>query len=126
MHALPLAFATVAAALLAPAMLRALSDAGHTKLNYRARALPFPFGVLVLAAALLALIPLMLIQRLGSTAVFEPQTLPIAVYALGVLALGLIDDTLARGVCMKRVHPRTAAGAGTARRRCAVSSRPAH
>jgi UDP-GlcNAc:undecaprenyl-phosphate GlcNAc-1-phosphate transferase len=96
MHALALAFATVAAALLAPAMLRALSEAGHTKLNYRARALPFPFGVLVLAAALLALIPLMLIQRLGNTAVFEPQTLTIAVYALGVFALGLVDDTLAR------------------------------
>src|ERR1700730_3918587 len=98
MHALPLAFATVAAALLAPAMLRALSEAGHTKLNYRARALPFPFGVLVLVGALLALIPLMLIQRLGSTSVFEPQTLTIAVYALGVFALGLIDDTLAREV----------------------------
>jgi UDP-N-acetylmuramyl pentapeptide phosphotransferase/UDP-N-acetylglucosamine-1-phosphate transferase len=96
MHALPLAFATVAAALLAPAMLRALSEAGHTRLNYRARALPFPYGVLVLAAAVLALIPLMLIQRLGSTAVFEPQTLTIAVYALGVFALGLIDDMLAR------------------------------
>ena len=97
MHALPSLIALAAAAALAPAMLRALRDAGHTKLNYRARPLPCPFGVLALAAALLALIPLTLVERLGSTHVFEPQQLPIAVYALGVLALGLIDDTLAPG-----------------------------
>ena len=52
--------------------------------------------MLTLAAALLALIPLTLLQKLASTQVFHPELLPIAVYALGVLALGLIDDTLAR------------------------------
>jgi UDP-N-acetylmuramyl pentapeptide phosphotransferase/UDP-N-acetylglucosamine-1-phosphate transferase len=50
--------------------------------------------VLPLGAALLALIPLMLLQRLSSTAIFHAETVPIAIYALGVLALGLIDDTL--------------------------------
>jgi UDP-GlcNAc:undecaprenyl-phosphate GlcNAc-1-phosphate transferase len=50
--------------------------------------------VLTLAAALLALIPLMLVQVLGSGDVFHPEVLPIAVYSLGVLALGLVDDTL--------------------------------
>jgi UDP-N-acetylmuramyl pentapeptide phosphotransferase/UDP-N-acetylglucosamine-1-phosphate transferase len=49
---------------------------------------------LVLGAALLALIPLMLLQVLASAEVFHPEVWPIAVYALGVLALGLIDDTL--------------------------------
>jgi len=96
MHALPFMLALASAAILAPALLRTLSDAGHTRPNYRERELPYAFGVLVLAAALLALIPLTLIQRLGSTAVFYPVALPIAVYALGVLALGLVDDTLAR------------------------------
>jgi UDP-GlcNAc:undecaprenyl-phosphate GlcNAc-1-phosphate transferase len=96
MHALPFLIALVSAAIVAPALLRALSDGGHTRVNYRQRALPFPFGVLTLAAALLALIPLTLLQRLASTQVFHPELLPIAVYALGVLALGLIDDTLAR------------------------------
>jgi UDP-N-acetylmuramyl pentapeptide phosphotransferase/UDP-N-acetylglucosamine-1-phosphate transferase len=48
--------------------------------------------VLVLAAAVIALIPLMLLQRLASTDVFHPEALPIAVYALGVIALGLVDD----------------------------------
>jgi UDP-GlcNAc:undecaprenyl-phosphate GlcNAc-1-phosphate transferase len=97
MHALPFVIALASGAILAPLLLRALRDAGHTRANYRRRELPFPFGVLTLAAALVALIPLTLLQKLASTHVFHPEMGPIAVYALGVLALGLIDDTLARG-----------------------------
>jgi UDP-N-acetylmuramyl pentapeptide phosphotransferase/UDP-N-acetylglucosamine-1-phosphate transferase len=97
MHALPFVIALVSAAVVAPLLLRALGDGGHTRANYRQRALPFPFGVLVLAAAPVALIPLTLLDRLASAQVFHPELLPIATYALGVLALGLIDDTLARG-----------------------------
>jgi UDP-GlcNAc:undecaprenyl-phosphate GlcNAc-1-phosphate transferase len=97
MHALPFLLALLAAALLARPLLRGLGEGGHTRPNYRERSLPFPFGVLVLAAAPLALIPLMLIQGLGSTAVLYPQVLPVAVYALGVLALGLLDDVLTPG-----------------------------
>jgi UDP-GlcNAc:undecaprenyl-phosphate/decaprenyl-phosphate GlcNAc-1-phosphate transferase len=94
MHALPFVIALVAAAGLAPAVLRMLVDSGHVHPNYRARALPFPFGVLALVVALVALVPLMLVQVLASAEVFHPEIFPIAVYALGVLALGLIDDTL--------------------------------
>jgi UDP-GlcNAc:undecaprenyl-phosphate/decaprenyl-phosphate GlcNAc-1-phosphate transferase len=94
MHALPFLLALLSAAILAPALLRALAEGGHMKANYRERSLPAPFGVLVLAASLLALIPLTLIARLTSTDVFEQRMLPIALYALGVLALGLLDDTL--------------------------------
>jgi len=94
MHALPFLLALASAVLLAPGVLRMLAEGGHTKANYRARSLPFPFGVLALVAALIALIPLMLVQVLGSSDVFHPEIFPIAVYALGVLALGLIDDTL--------------------------------
>jgi UDP-GlcNAc:undecaprenyl-phosphate GlcNAc-1-phosphate transferase len=97
MHALPPLLALVVAAILAPAVLRALNAGGHTKLNYRGRPLPCPLGALTLAAALMALIPLMLLQRLASAEVFHPEALPIAVYALGVAALGLIDDTLGEG-----------------------------
>jgi UDP-GlcNAc:undecaprenyl-phosphate GlcNAc-1-phosphate transferase len=96
MHALPFLLALVAAAIVAPALLRALSDGNHTRANYRDCPLPFPFGVLTLAVALLALIPLVVLQRLASIHVLSPELLPIAVYALGVLALGLLDDTLAR------------------------------
>ncbi len=95
MHALAFLAALLAAAILAPALLRALRDGGHTRANYRRRQLPFPFGVLTLAAALIALIPLVALQRLVSTQVLPAQLLPIATYALGVLALGLLDDTLA-------------------------------
>jgi UDP-GlcNAc:undecaprenyl-phosphate GlcNAc-1-phosphate transferase len=94
MHALPFMLAAMCAAILAPALLRALGAGGHTRLNYRDRELPFPLGVLALAAAVLALVPLMLLMRLASSEVFHPEVLPIALYALGVLALGLLDDTL--------------------------------
>ena len=73
MHALPFLLALASAAILAPALLRTLKDGGHCKANYRERRLPFPFGVLALAAALLALIPLMLLQVLASAEVFHPR-----------------------------------------------------
>jgi UDP-GlcNAc:undecaprenyl-phosphate/decaprenyl-phosphate GlcNAc-1-phosphate transferase len=95
MHALPFLFALAAAVVLAPALLRALGQAGHVRPNYRDRLLPVPFGVLTPAAAMLALIPLVLLQQLASAEVFHPEVLPIALYVLGVLTLGLIDDTLA-------------------------------
>jgi UDP-GlcNAc:undecaprenyl-phosphate/decaprenyl-phosphate GlcNAc-1-phosphate transferase len=94
MHALPFLLALASAAVLAPILLAALSAGAHTKANYRDRPLPFPFGVLTLAASPVALIPLMLLAVLASSEVFHPEELPIAVYALGVLALGLLDDTL--------------------------------
>jgi UDP-GlcNAc:undecaprenyl-phosphate GlcNAc-1-phosphate transferase len=94
MHALPFVISLAIAAVLAPALLRMLVAGGHTRANYRARALASPFGVLVLLAALAALVPLMLLQVLASVALLHPETVPIALYALGVLALGLVDDTL--------------------------------
>jgi UDP-N-acetylmuramyl pentapeptide phosphotransferase/UDP-N-acetylglucosamine-1-phosphate transferase len=93
-HALPFLVALASAALLAPALLRELTAGGHTRVNYRGRSLPFPFGTLILAASLIALIALTLLERLASSEVFHREELPIAVYALGVLALGLVDDTL--------------------------------
>jgi UDP-GlcNAc:undecaprenyl-phosphate/decaprenyl-phosphate GlcNAc-1-phosphate transferase len=95
-RALPLLLALAIAILLAPITLRALAEGGHTRPNYRARTLPFPFGVLNVASALLALIPLLLLQRLADTSVLYPETETIALYALGIAALGLIDDTLDR------------------------------
>ena len=67
MHALPLLLAMACAVALAPALLRALVAGAHTRPNYRRRELPFPLGVLVLAAATLALIPVELVQRFAST-----------------------------------------------------------
>lgn len=95
MHALPFLLALVTALMLAPAVLRTLVGGGYTRPNYRDRQLAFPFGILSLVAALPALAPLMLIQRLGDSAVFHPETATIATYVLGVAALGLIDDVFA-------------------------------
>jgi hypothetical protein len=39
----------------------------------------------------------MLLQVLASSDLLHPETVPIALYALGVLALGLVDDTLGDG-----------------------------
>jgi len=70
---------------------------GHVRPNYRARTLPCPFGVLIVAGALLALVPVLLIERLAHTAILYAGLLPIAVYALGVACLGLIDDEFGSG-----------------------------
>jgi UDP-GlcNAc:undecaprenyl-phosphate/decaprenyl-phosphate GlcNAc-1-phosphate transferase len=97
MRALPFLLALAIAAILAQPTLRALRAGGHTQPNYRARDLPHPLGVLVLVAALLALVPLTLIERIAHTAILYPGLIAVALYALGVACLGLIDDTLGRG-----------------------------
>jgi UDP-N-acetylmuramyl pentapeptide phosphotransferase/UDP-N-acetylglucosamine-1-phosphate transferase len=86
--------ASIVAALLARPLLRALTEGGHVKANFRGRSIAFPFGVLSVAGALLALVPLVLVQRLEVAEVFHPETLAVAVYAIGVAFLGLVDDTL--------------------------------
>ena len=45
-HSLPFLIALASAVALAPGLLRALADGGHTRANFRDRPLPFPFGVL--------------------------------------------------------------------------------
>ncbi|HTR72118.1 MAG TPA: hypothetical protein VMG80_00860 [Solirubrobacteraceae bacterium] len=93
MRALPFAIAIALAVILAQPALRVLRDGGHTRPNYRARALPWPFGVLIVVAATLALVPVLLIERIGHTAILYSEVwVPVAVYALGVACLGLIDD----------------------------------
>src|SRR5689334_15779984 len=94
MHALPLLLAFLAAVALAPAMLRLLRDGGHVRVNYRGRELPCPDGVLVLVCAAGALGPVLLLQRLADVSLLHAEALPAALYAFGVLGLGLLDDSL--------------------------------
>jgi UDP-GlcNAc:undecaprenyl-phosphate/decaprenyl-phosphate GlcNAc-1-phosphate transferase len=96
MRALPLLLSVLAALVLAPVFLAALREGGHTRMNYRDRELPFPLGVLVPSAVVLTLVPVLLIERLGSADVLYPELLPVVLYAIGVIALGLIDDTIGR------------------------------
>jgi UDP-GlcNAc:undecaprenyl-phosphate/decaprenyl-phosphate GlcNAc-1-phosphate transferase len=93
-HALPFLLALATACALSGPLLAQMRRSGAVRPNYRSRELPFPFGVLVPVAATIALIPLMLVDRLGETQVFERGIAPVAVYCLGVIALGLIDDSL--------------------------------
>ncbi len=107
MHSLPFIVALIAAAVLAPATVRGLVAAGHTRPNYRGREVAFPLGVLIVAAACVAFIPLALAQQLGSTTVLAPDQATVALYVLGVALLGLLDDELggpARGL---RAHGAT-------------------
>ncbi len=106
MHALPFVLALAIAALIAPALLGAMRERGVTRLNYRGRALPCPFGVLVAAAALIALTPLALVARFGTVRLFEPRFAYVLLYSLGVLVLGLIDDLLGSGRAVAAVAPR--------------------
>jgi len=85
---------TFAAYLLAPGALRALADGPLARENYRGRVLACPLGLVVLAAALCALIPLAIAQE-AAGGVLAPALGWIAVYVLGVAFLGLADDALA-------------------------------
>ena len=89
MRALPLILSTVAALALAAPLLAFLRENGHLRANYRGEAIPCPLGLLIPAAALVALIPLALLAGL-----FESDTLAIAgmYFVLPVAALGLADD----------------------------------
>jgi UDP-N-acetylmuramyl pentapeptide phosphotransferase/UDP-N-acetylglucosamine-1-phosphate transferase len=81
------------AGLLAPAALRSLREEGHVRENYRGRSLPFPAGWLILAAAAVGLVVLAPLQELANADdVLQPEVGLIAVYVLGVGALGLVDD----------------------------------
>lgn len=94
MQALPFVFSLLVAGALTPLVLNRLSDAGATRENYRGRVLPIPLGIVIVPAALIALIPIMLLARLTDADVF-PDNLGFAiVFVPGIALLGLIDDAL--------------------------------
>ena len=78
--------------------------------------------MLVIVAALLALVPVTLIERLARTEILYPRLLSAAVYALGVACLGLIDDAFgSERVRLAPVRLGLAVGAGMGARHCAAS-----
>ena len=94
MQALPFVFSLLVAGALTPLVLSRLAEAGATRENYRGRRLPVPIGIVVVPAALIALIPVMLLARLTDADVF-PDNLGFAVVFIpGIALLGLIDDAL--------------------------------
>jgi UDP-N-acetylmuramyl pentapeptide phosphotransferase/UDP-N-acetylglucosamine-1-phosphate transferase len=91
---LPFVVATVTALVLAPALRASLAENGFVRENYRGAALPFPFGVAVVAAAAVALVPLALIYAATDDALSEDVPSVLLTFVLGVAALGLADDAL--------------------------------
>ena len=94
MTALPSLLALAAALVLAPATQRALERGAFVRENYRGRAVAFPFGVLIVAAGVVALIPVALLDRLGAADALPPELARVLPFALGVAFLGLADDML--------------------------------
>ena len=91
--ALPLILSFLIAGVMTPAALRSLEAEGHVRENYRGRSLPFPAGWLILAAAAVALVLIAPLAELADADdVIQPELAAVAVYVLGVGALGLIDD----------------------------------
>jgi UDP-N-acetylmuramyl pentapeptide phosphotransferase/UDP-N-acetylglucosamine-1-phosphate transferase len=94
MDALPSLLALAAAVVVAPATWRALTAGGFVRENYRGRDLAFPFGVVIVFAALVALVPLAAIGRFADHRALPEQLSLVVPYALGVAFLGLADDVL--------------------------------
>jgi UDP-N-acetylmuramyl pentapeptide phosphotransferase/UDP-N-acetylglucosamine-1-phosphate transferase len=93
-HALPFTLALLAALALAAPLTQSLRANGLTRENYRGRVLPFPFGVLIVAAAFVALVPLALLDRLADADVYPDHLKLVLLFVPGVALLGLIDDAL--------------------------------
>jgi hypothetical protein len=97
-QSLPLVVSLIVAALVAGPLVRSLRDHGLVRENYRGAALPFPIGIAIPVAALVALIPLALVQELAGAEVFRPAAYPAVTYVIGVALLGLLDDFVGSGV----------------------------
>jgi UDP-GlcNAc:undecaprenyl-phosphate/decaprenyl-phosphate GlcNAc-1-phosphate transferase len=110
-QSLPLVVSLLVAAVVGGPLVRALRDGGFVRENYRGDALPFPIGVLIPVAALVALIPLALVQELADTDVFRAGAYPAVTYVVGVSLLGLLDDFVGSGVFGSRVAARRSRGA---------------
>jgi UDP-GlcNAc:undecaprenyl-phosphate/decaprenyl-phosphate GlcNAc-1-phosphate transferase len=102
---LPTLIALVAALVVTPPILRHLSDEGFARENWRGVPVPFPAGIAIVAAVVVALVPAVVLdqafedpiawQGAETTDVLVYGTSMIACYLLGVALLGLIDDGLA-------------------------------
>ena len=87
---MPSIVSLVMAALLAPALLGVLRRAGWLGRNHRGRSVPFPTGILIGGAALVALGSLAALG--GGDSGLGGLTARDLAFVLGVAALGLLDD----------------------------------
>jgi len=93
--ALVLSFAVALA--IVPAGIRALRDAGMTRDNYRGASVAFPLGSILLAASLVALAPLAVLDDRADINLLSADLRRWFAYIVGIAFLGLFDDTIGRG-----------------------------
>jgi UDP-GlcNAc:undecaprenyl-phosphate GlcNAc-1-phosphate transferase len=113
-HSLTLAVSFLLAAVVAPPLVRGLREQGFTRENYRGAQVAFPSGIAIPVVAMLALVPLSLLDEATDGDVFRAGTGAAVTYVIGVALLGLLDDLVgsdspARGW---RGHARQAARGG--------------
>jgi UDP-GlcNAc:undecaprenyl-phosphate GlcNAc-1-phosphate transferase len=94
---LALAVSFVVALAIVPAGIRALREAGLTRPNYREREVAFPLGAVLVAASLVALAPLAVLNDRADLNLLDPELRRWFAYAVGVAFLGLFDDAIGRG-----------------------------
>lgn len=95
MHALPTLVALAAALLLTPPILRHLQAEGFTRENYRGVRLPFPGGIAIVAAGVLAVGLWTGVELIAKFDFSDTTDFLGLTYPLGVALLGVIDDLLA-------------------------------
>ncbi len=96
-HWAALAVSFACALAIVPAGIRALIDAGMTRANYRSVKVAFPLGAVLIAASLVALAPLAVLDDRADLDLLDPDLRRWVAYVLGVAFLGLFDDTIGRG-----------------------------
>jgi UDP-GlcNAc:undecaprenyl-phosphate GlcNAc-1-phosphate transferase len=92
-----LAVSVAVALYVVPAGVRALGSAGMRRRNYAGRLLAFPLGAILVAASLVALAPLALLDDRAEISLLDPELRRWFAFIVGVAFLGLFDDTLGRG-----------------------------
>jgi len=96
-QSLPFLVSLGVAVAIVPAAVQGLQSQGLVRRNYRGRPVAFPAGIGIVASALVALIPLALIDELGDSNVFRADSGPVLAYVLGIALLGLLDDLVGSG-----------------------------
>jgi UDP-GlcNAc:undecaprenyl-phosphate GlcNAc-1-phosphate transferase len=96
-EAIPTLVALVAALVLTPPILRYLDENGHVRENWRGRALPFPAGIAIVAAALVTLGVAAAVEVVDydDDLLFDTALGFGSTYLFGIALLGLVDDLLA-------------------------------
>jgi UDP-GlcNAc:undecaprenyl-phosphate/decaprenyl-phosphate GlcNAc-1-phosphate transferase len=106
-HALPTLVALAAALLLTPPILRHLQAEGFVRENYRGVSLPFPGGIAIVAAGVLAVGAWTGFARIAELDPLDSGLVIGLTYPLGVALLGLVDDLLAGSSRGWRGHGRS-------------------